>query len=450
MDSKKQKLLIELLISNADTFALCQGIVDPEYFDPEFKNTVHFIKKYYQEYNTTPNPQQIEAECGQRLEQRNVKNDEILYCANEVESFCKYHAMKKAILSSVDDINNSNFGAIEQKIRDAITVSLNRDLGLRYYDNPGKRLQTMLTNNGTIPTLWTEVDDLLFGGLSRKEMLLVSANSGGGKSICLANLALNMSEQGYNVLYASLELSEDIIAQRFDTMITGISRKEWKQHVSEIATRIQEAGLNKGHIDIKTFPVGTNATQLHAYLKEYYLQYGFMPDILVLDYVDLMHPNEKHVGLDNLWIKDKLCSEQLRDVGVKHNMIIATASQLNRSAVNATHQSHDQIAGGISKINTCDVYWSILMNETQRAKGEICFHFQKTRNSDGVGKTVFLTWDAKHLRILNKPEDNSKSKLSFVRKPKDKQTDNLSLVFDTGSSSDIIDDLDSVMNFKTT
>jgi sulfur relay (sulfurtransferase) DsrC/TusE family protein len=419
MDNKKQKLLIELLISSPDTFALCQGIVEPSYFDPEFQNAVKFVKEYYDEYNTTPNPQQIEAESGQHLEKREVRRDEVLYCANEIESFCKHRAMEKAILSSIDDVNNKNFGAVEQKIRDAIMVSLNRDLGIRYYEDPEKRLQAMLTGGSVVSTGWTEVDEALYGGLSRKELLLVSANSGGGKSICLANLAMNMSEQGFNILYASLELSEEIIAQRFDTMVTGISRKEWKHHASEIALRVQEAGQNKGHIDIKQFPVGTNAIQIHAYLKEYYLQYGFMPDLLVLDYVDLMHPNEKNIDAGSLWVKDKLCSEQLRDIGVRHNLMVATASQLNRSAVGATHQTHDQIAGGISKINTADVYWSIVMNESQKAKGEICFHFQKTRNSDGVGKTIYLTWIAKHLRIVDR-EDKGSGPFTFVRKQKDK------------------------------
>ena len=316
MDSTKQKLLIELLISSPDTFALCQGIVQPGYFAPEFQNSVDFIKTYYDKYNTTPSPHQIEAESGQKLDKLDVRQDEVLYCANEIEQFCKQCAMEKAIISSIDDINKGNFGAVEAKIREAIMVSLNRDLGLHYYDNPEKRLNEMLKGGSVQSTGWASVDALLFGGLSRKEMLLIAANSGGGKSICLANLALNMSEQGQNVLYASLELSEEIIAQRFDTMLTGVGRKEWKQHVSEIAVRVQQAGHNKGHIDIKQFPVGTTATNLHAYLKEYYLQYNCMPDFIALDYVDLMHPNEKNTDIGDHWTKDKLCSEQLRDLSL--------------------------------------------------------------------------------------------------------------------------------------
>lgn len=418
MNNKKQKLLLEYLISSPDTFATCQGIVDPEYFDPSYRNAVRFVKSYYDEYSTLPSPKQVEAETNVELQLTEVKEDKVKWCSDEIERFCKTRAMERAVLKSVEVINAGNPEAVEAFVKEALLVSLNRNLGLRYYEDPDRRLKQMLETGTAIPTQWAEVDDLLFGGLMRKELLLVSANSGGGKSICLANLALNFSEQGYNVLYASLELSEQVIAQRFDTMITGISRKEWKQHTNEIAVRVQQHGQNKGHIDIKQFPVGTNAIQIRAYLKEYYLMYGYLPDLLVLDYVDLMHPNEKNIDLSDLWTKDKLCSEQLRDVGVQHNMAVATASQLNRSAVNATHQSHDQIAGGISKINTADVYWSIVMNATQRAKGELMFHFQKTRNSDGVGKTVYLAWDGKFLRIRNREAPTDSAPFTFKKKEK--------------------------------
>jgi replicative DNA helicase len=160
---------------------------------------------------------------------------------------------------------------------------------------------------------------------------------------------------------------------------------------------------------------GTTAMQIQAYLKEYYLHYNVMPDLLILDYLDLMHPNEK-INLSDMFTKDKLCAEQLRDIGVQNNMVIATASQLNRSAVNATQHDHSHIAGGISKINTADVYISIIMNETMRASGEVCFVFQKTRNSDGVGKTIYLTWDSKHMRIIDRK--NTKEGLIFKKKEK--------------------------------
>ena len=98
MDNKKQKLLIEYLISSTDTFAICQGIVEPEYFDPEFRNAVAFIKSYYNKYNTTPDIKQVDAESGVELEVVEVTKDQIAYTTNEIETFCKRRALENCLL----------------------------------------------------------------------------------------------------------------------------------------------------------------------------------------------------------------------------------------------------------------------------------------------------------------------------------------------------------------
>jgi len=413
MDNKKQKLLIEYLISSTDTFAICEGIVDPSYFDPEFRNAVNFIKTYYNEYNTTPDVTQIEAESGVELTKQEITKDQVEYTTNEIEGFCKRRALEKAVLSSPPLIEEGKHDEVLKIVTDAILISLHKDLGLRYFEDVEDRLMRMLNETPVQSTGWADVDELLYGGIGRKELLLVSANSGGGKSITLANLGYNFAQDGLNVLYLSLELSEDVIAQRFDTMLTGISRKDWKSHISEIVTRVEQAGDKSGIIDVVQMSSGTTSNQIRGYLKEYYLHYNIMPDLLIVDYLDKMNPNEK-VDLGNAFTKDKLCSEQLRDIGVDYNMFTATASQLNRSAVGATEHDHSQIAGGISKINESDVYWSIIMTDAMRAQGEIAFVFQKTRNSDGVGNTVYLKWDPKTLRILDQT-DGSKG-LDFKKR----------------------------------
>lgn len=412
MDSKKQKLLIEYLISSADTFALCQSIVLPDYFDPEYRNAVSFVKEYYEQYNTTPGPDQVEAETDVQLQKRTITKDEISYTTNEIETFCRRSALQKAILKSPDLINKGDFATVEKEVKDAILVSLNRDLGLRYFEQIDERLQRMLDQNNTEPTGWDEVDRLLFGGLSVKELLLVAANSGGGKSITLANLAYNYIHSGKNVLYISLELDADVIGQRFDTMFTGVSRQNWKQHVSEISSRVKSAGQNCGELDVVQLPAGSCANDMRSYLKEYYLQYDMLPDVLIVDYLDEMGPNER-VKADDVWLHDKLCARQLRQIMVDYEFIGATASQLNRDAVKAAQHDHSHIAGGISKINIVDVFWSIMMTPAMMASGDVAFHFQKTRNSDGAGNTVWLNWDSKHLLIKNR---DSSEGINFTSK----------------------------------
>jgi KaiC/GvpD/RAD55 family RecA-like ATPase len=374
MDNKKQKLLLEYLVSSPDTFALCASIVESSYFDPEYQKAVSFIQSYYDKFHTTPTPTQ----------------------------------------AAPDLIAAGDYESVYATIRDAITISLNRNLGLRYFDDPEARLKRLLDNDPVEPTGWTDVDELLYGGIGRKELLLVSANSGGGKSITLANLGYNFVQRGLNVLYISFELDEDTIAQRYDTMYTGISRRDWQSNVSLITTRLEGLPDTHGKLDIVQMPTGTNANQIRAYLKEFFLKYDMYPDLLIVDYLDKMYPNETRIDHSDVWTKDKLCSEQVRQIAVDYNMFCATASQLNRDAVKAKEHDHSHIAGGISKINESDIYWSIMMTPSMQAAGEIAFMMQKTRNSDGAGNTVFLKWDKKRLRIVDLEDENGP--LKFKRK----------------------------------
>jgi len=445
LTAEKQKHLLDNLLSSKDIFSKCQSIVEAEYFNPEFSRTIIFVKDYFNQYHTIPNPTQIEANTGLKVVTREVTLDEATYTVDEIEKFCKYMALEKAILKSINYVQAGDGAKVQMLVQDALKVGLNRNMGLRYFEDPEKRLERMLNEPHTISTGWKDVDDALFGGYSRKELLLVSANSGGGKSLTLSNMGLNALLAGHDVLYISLELAEDIVAQRFDTMITGVSRRDWKDHIHKIVTGLQIVSDDDsiGALDIVQLSSGTTANDIRGYLDDFYLFHQKMPDILILDYIDKMGPNEK-MNVSDVWNKDKLCSEQLRDIGVDHNMAILTASQLNRDAVKASTHDHTHIAGGISKINECDIYWSILMDEIKRGQ-EICeFKLQKTRNSDGVGKTIILKWDYKYLRILD-AED--KQKLFFDANKKDGVTtfnnppkkENVDA--DAGSITNMIDDV---------
>jgi len=417
VDSKKQKLLIEYLISSPDTYALCSSIVKPGYFDPEFRNTVEFTHKYYDEYHQTPSFEQIEAETGVKLQKREVTSDKLEYTTNEVEHFCKIRAMEKAVLESVPLIEKEQFGDIEQLIRDAVTVSLNRNMGTDYFRDPEGRLKKMTESGAKISTGWKEVDELLYGGLERGQLIVFSANSGGGKSVALSNLGLNFLEQGLNVVYFSFELSEDLIAQRYDTMISGIATAVWEYHKDVITQAVLKYGDNSGHFIVRKMNSGTTPNELRAYLKEYELLYDRTPDLIIADYLDIMDPNQR-VSADNVFEKDKRVSEQIRDIGEEYGAVIASASQQNRGAVDEIHINQAHVAGGISKVNTSDVWISVLASATQRASGECAFQFLKTRSSEGEGRTLYLQW-TKNIRIL---DNEGKSKgLTFKGKQKEEK-----------------------------
>ena len=150
------------------------------------------------------------------------------------------------------------------------------------------RLEQQRSTPMRITTGYPKLDDELGGGLARKEIVLLSANSGGGKSITLANLAKNLLSQKLNVLYISLELSEETIAQRFDTMFTGIPSILLNDKYKDVANSLIQLSDNMGKLKIKHFASGTNSNALRAYLKEFELQYRFIPDVLIIDYLDIL------------------------------------------------------------------------------------------------------------------------------------------------------------------
>lgn len=408
MNSKKQRLILDYLSSSPDIFAICAGILKPKYFDPELRSTIKFMQSYYQEYHNIPTPDQIWAETEVEVCEREITTDKFKYCCNEIEIFCRRSALREAILAAPQQIEEEDYGTLETAIKNAITISLNKNLGTNFFGDIETSLSKLCTDQVIISTGWPDVDGLLNGGLQRGTLTLVSAGSGGGKSITMLNLGLNLIEQNYDVLYLSLELSEELISERTTTAITGIGRADMKSMMAEAVDGVRSYHAQKGtgELIIRQLPSGINCNDIRSYLKEYELKHGKLPDAIIVDYLDLMGPTEK-ISAENAFAKDKSVSEGLRNIAVEYDLLMITASQLNRAAVGADTLDHSHIAGGISKINTTDVYIAIILSETLKAAGQIAFNFQKTRSSDGVGKTIYLKWDRKRLRITSGDPNSS-------------------------------------------
>jgi replicative DNA helicase len=229
----------------------------------------------------------------------------------------------------------------------------------------------------------------------------------------------------------SFELSEEFLHKRFTTMVTGINSRDLHSNVDEAVIRIRQAKqkLKKGSLFLKHMPVGTNSSQIRAFLREFELQHGFLPDVLVIDYLDLMKPNER-ISADNVFERDKLATEQLREIIIDNNMILITSSQQNRGGVNAVEIDHSHIAGGISKINTTDIAASILFSEHYKIQGILGLKLIKTRSSDGVGQHIFLGWDGDRLRVVDRDFDPNDPIIKRLQQDKDKsKQENKSIQF---------------------
>ena len=282
-------------------------------------------------------------------------------------------------------------------------------MGTDYWDNPAERIQRVRDQRGAASTGWATIDFPLYGGFNQGELNIFAASSGGGKSLFLQNLALNWSLLGHNVVYITLELSEELCAMRLDSMLTGYSTKEVFAQKDDTHLKVKMEGKNAGSLQLIQMPNGITVNDITSYIKEYEVQTNVKVDAVLLDYLDLMSPAQTKVSASDLFIKDKFVSEELRNFAVENQYLFATASQLNRSAVEEVEFDHSHMAGGISKVHTADNVIGIFTSQAMRERGRYQIQFMKTRSSAGLGQKIDLKFDIKGLRItdLDKDEEGS-------------------------------------------
>ena len=395
-----QELFIRFLISDADLFARCQNIVRSEFFNRKFKPTVDLLVSHSTNYTSIPTIEQINAVGGLNLEKiENVTPDHQNWFMDEFETFCRHKALERAIIESTDLLEKQLYGEVETKIRTATQLGLVKDLGLDYFANPKERLEWIKQQAGSISSGWKGIDQKLYGGLNRGEITIFAGGSGAGKSLFLQNFGVNWSLAGLNVVYISLELSEQLISMRLDSMVSGYAVKEIMRNVDDVDLKVRMKGKSAGKFRVKQMPSGITANDIRAFLREYEIQSGVKVDALLVDYLDLMMPIAAKISAENLFVKDKYVSEELRNLAMERNMLLVTASQLNRAAVEEIEFDHSHIAGGISKINTADNVVGIFTSNAMRERGRYQIQFMKTRSSSGVGSKVDLKFNPDTLRI---------------------------------------------------
>ena len=405
-----QKLFVEFMVNDQDLFVRINGICESRYFDKSLRKGVDFIKEHANEYGALPTHEQIVATTGLQLEKiPNVDDRHKEWFIDEFEKFCRHKALEGAILKSTDLIEKSDYGAVEKIIKDAVQIGLAKHMGLDYWANPGERIEHVRNQRGGVSTGWTKIDQKLYGGFNRGELNIFAAASGGGKSLFLQNLALNWAMQGFNCVYVSLELSEELCSMRLDSMLTGYNTKDLFKNVEDVDLKIRMQGKKAGKIQIVQLPNGITANDLQAYMKEFEVKVGYKADCVLVDYLDLMMPAQSKVSPSDLFIKDKFVSEELRNFAVENDYLFATASQLNRSAVEEIEFDHSHISGGLSKIQTADNVIGIFTSQAMRERGRYQVQFMKTRSSAGVGQKVDLAFDIAGLRISDLEDEEQKT-----------------------------------------
>ncbi len=401
-----QKLFLEMLVQNSESYVRVQNIYNPDNFDRSLRSAAKFIKEHVDQHKAMPTPEQIKAVAAVDLRPvPDITDNHYDWFMVEFEGFTRRQELERAILKCADLLEKGEYDPVEKLIKDAVQISLTKDMGTDYFEDPRGRLMKIKSNNGQVSTGWPTMDRRLFGGMNRGELNIFAGGSGSGKSLFMQNIALNWIIGGLNGVFLSLELSEELCAMRIDSMAANLSTKDVFKEIDTVELKIKMLGKKSGNLRIKYMPAQSNVNQIRAYLKELEVQTGRKTDFIMVDYLDLVMPVSAKVSPNDLFVKDKYVSEELRNLAKEFNILMITASQLNRSAVEEIEFDHSHISGGISKINTADNVFGIFTSRAMRERGRYQIQLMKTRSSSGVGMKVDLEFDVESLRITDPGEE---------------------------------------------
>jgi replicative DNA helicase len=228
----------------------------------------------------------------------------------------------------------------------------------------------------------------------------------------MMNIALNWLNMGLSGVYISLELSEELTSLRTDAMLTMMSTRDIRKDIDGTELRVKMAAKKAGQYRVKGMPAQSNVNDIRSYLKEVQIQTGIKIDFAMVDYLDLVMPVSVKVNPNDQFIKDKYVSEELRNLSKELRILMVTASQLNRSAVEEIEFDHSHSAGGISKINTADNVFGIFTSRSMRERGKYQIQCMKSRSSTGVGQKIDLEYNIETMRITDENPDNYENKNS--------------------------------------
>jgi replicative DNA helicase len=378
--------------------------------DEFFENTSHQwiikeILKYFNKYHTVPSMDAIKVEV-QKIDNevlkiaikeqlvqayRESEQTDIQYIKDEFLGFCKNQQMKKAIVTSADLLVTNDFDSIRQIILNALKVGEVRSIGHEYEKDVETRYRE--DNRGPIPFPWEVFNNLTQGGIGKGELGIVFGNPGGGKSWAVIAMAAHAAKLGYNVLYYTLELSETYVARRIDANLLNIPVDQITKHRTEVENIVSEL---PGKIKVKEFPSGkTTLDNIEQHVEQLKTQYEFIPDIIIIDYIDLL----KNSARDRLEGTEDIYTS-IRGLARELGLPIVTPSQANRTGAKSDIIEGDNIAGSYSKLMIGDIVVSLARNRKDKLEGTGRWHIMKNRlGADGMTFASKIDTSTGHIEI---------------------------------------------------
>ena len=377
------------------------GYIDASLFnDKHIGKIVGRLTEFFLERGTVPTLTEIKARLSSEEDRKALtevkpklsqiegpfNKDELI---QNTEKFLKERFVYKTILNVAEKFSDQSF-KLEEALVDfekAYNINLSENLGHWYFDDIDKHVKDLVAIYKPISTGWKFFDDKTEGGLFPKTLVVFAGQVNVGKSIVLGNIATNMLLANKNVLLISLEMSEFMYSKRISSQLTQIPHGDLKTYTEELKEQVNHIKKTvEGNLIVKEFPPkSVTVRHIDAYITKLKHK-GFVPDIVVIDYVNLIHPIAKNL---NSYESVKEICEHLRGLAFKYDIPIVSATQLNRGSFNTASPGMEGISESIGLAATCDVICSLWQEEEDRELGVINMGFQKNRFGPNFGSAAF-------------------------------------------------------------
>ncbi len=388
-----------------------------DYPHPTYEAMVSVVRTQTDDYSNSIIKQVIDFMAS--IKSNAIGDEDQEYVMEKSLDFCKKQKLKEAILKSVGLLQSQSFEQIQKVINDAMNLGADNNHGHDYHKDVLDRFELKMRN--PVSTAWDEIDSITKGGLGKRELGVVVAPTGAGKSMALAHLGAMAVVKGKTVVHYTLELADTVVGQRYDSCITGIRLQDLMSMKESILGVIEHI---PGQLIIKEYPTKSATTRtLNTHLEKL-RQKGIEPDMVIVDYADLLKPTatgfksqELRHSLGNLY-------EELRGIAQTWDIPVWTASQTNRSGLNAEVITMESISEAFSKCFVADFICSISRTMEDKTENKGRMFVAKNRNGiDGVVYPMEIDTAKVHLRVLPPDEDSSID--AVVMKTKQEQDEHL-------------------------
>jgi len=432
MEINLEQTILRNLLTNDEYARKVAAFLTPDYFQGVYQNLFKEFTKFIAKYNKLPSQEafKIEIDEGDRLNEEQYRHAmEILpniftpekenldWLIDRTEKWCQDRAVYNAVMESITVIDGKHQTLTKNAIPDilskALSVSFDTNIGHDYLENVDKRYDFYHEHEERIPFDLDYFNQITKGGLPNKTLNIALAGTGVGKSLFMCHCAGAALSQGKNVLYITMEMSEERIAERIDAnllnvaidQLENLSKDMFQDRVADIARRTQ------GKLIIKEYPTGqANTSHFRALLNELKLKKNFVPDIIYIDYLNICASSRMKGmgGAINSYSYIKSIAEEIRGLAVEFDVPIVSATQTTRSGYSNDDVGLEDTSESFGLPATADLMFALISNPELNSQGKILVKQLKNRYNDPTSNQRFVVGvDRSKMRLYDVDQSSS-------------------------------------------